>query len=81
MRTYCWLESVPLAAIPIARGAAPPSSRKLIETPELPPRLEEANPPLKYGRRLTAVPLTVPGARIPATGVPVLVSETERCQL
>lgn len=63
----------------MVRGAAPPSSRKLTETPELPPRLLEAKPPLKYGRRLTAVPLTVPGARIPATALPVVVAESARC--
>jgi hypothetical protein len=52
------------------KGAAPPPSRKFIETPELLPALLEANPPSKYGARLTSVSLYVPGARIPATLMP-----------
>jgi hypothetical protein len=51
----------------ILSGAAPPPSRKLTERPTEPPVFVDARPPLKYGRRLTAVPLTVPGARIPGT--------------
>jgi hypothetical protein len=59
-----------LAGLFARRGVAPPPSRKFIETPVLPPVLEEDNAPLKYGARLTAVPLNSPGARIPATLIP-----------
>jgi hypothetical protein len=52
------------------RGAAPPPSRKFIETPDEPPLLVDAKPPSKYGARLTAVPLYMPGARIPSTLMP-----------
>jgi hypothetical protein len=52
------------------RGAAPPPSRKLTDRPTLPPVFVEAKPPLKYGRRLTLVPLYVPAARIPGTLMP-----------
>ena len=63
---YC-LESVPLAAIPLMRGSAPPPSRKLTEVPSSPPVLVEATAPEKYFARFTAVPLTAPGARMPGT--------------
>lgn len=53
---YCF-DFSSLAGMFFIKGAAPPPSRKLTETPELPPRLEEASSPLKYGRRLTLVPL------------------------
>jgi hypothetical protein len=36
----------------------------------MPPLFDDASPPVKYGRRLTAVPLIVPGARIPGTLTP-----------
>jgi hypothetical protein len=64
---YYWLEFVLLAGMFFMRGAAPPPSRKLTERPTEPPVFVDARPPLKYGRRLTAVPLIVPGARIPGT--------------
>jgi hypothetical protein len=54
------------------RGAAPPPSRKLTSMPIDLPVLVEANPPLKYGARSTAVPLTMPGARIHGTLMPTL---------
>jgi len=54
------------------RGAAPPPSRKFTEVPVSPPVLVEARPPLKYGKRSTAVPLYSPAARIPATVTPTL---------
>lgn len=61
-------------------GSAPPSSRKLTDTPWSPPRLLEARSPVKYGSRLTSVPLYWPGAKIPATLIPTLgcVSGEER---
>jgi hypothetical protein len=69
-KTYYWLELVLLAGRFFMRGAAPPPSRKLTEAPIIPPLFVEANPPLKYGRRLTSVLLTMPGARIPGTLMP-----------
>lgn len=60
------------AAMFFRRGAAPPPSRKLTDTPTEPPRLLEARPPLKYGSKLTLVPLKVPAARIPGTDTPTL---------
>ena len=66
---YYWFELVPLAGMFIIRGAAPPSSRKLTETPDEPPSFVDAKPPLKYGSRLTAVPLKFPGAKIPGTAL------------
>ncbi len=77
---YC-LEPLLLAARPFMRGAAPPSSRKLTETPILPPVLVEERPPLKYGRRLTILPLTTPGDRMPGTAMPVLVTLSARISL
>ena len=59
-----------LAGMFFMRGAAPPSSRKLIDTPMLPPLFEDAKPPEKYGRRLTSWPLNVPLARMPGTAIP-----------
>lgn len=59
-----------MAGIFFMRGAAPPPSRKLTETPIMPPRFVDASPPLKNGRRLTAVLLIMPGARIPGTLMP-----------
>lgn len=59
-----------MAGLFIMRGAAPPPSRKLTDSPMEPPWFVDNNPPLKYGRRLTFVPLTVPGARIPGTLMP-----------
>jgi hypothetical protein len=53
----------------IMRGAAPPSSRKLTETPDVPPVFVDAKAPSKKGRRLTAVPLNIPGAKIPGTAL------------
>ena len=41
-------------------------------TPDDPPLFEEANPPLKYGRRSTSSLSTLPGARIPGTAMPTL---------
>lgn len=75
---YC-LDEVPLDGLFDKRGVAPPSSRKLTETPELPPVFVEARAPVKYGARLTAVPLYVPLARIPGTAIPTfgLVSEVQ----
>ena len=55
-QTHYWLELVPLAGLFNINGTAPPSSRKLTAT-ACPPRLLDAKPPLKYGRRLTLVPL------------------------
>ena len=52
------------------RGAAPPPSRKLCETPAEPPSLVDNRAPVKYGARLTAVPLIMAGARIPGTVMP-----------
>ena len=63
---------VPLAGMLFMSGTAPPSSKKLTTTPVIPPSLVEAKPPEKYGRRLTAVPLYMPGARIPGTAMPTL---------
>lgn len=65
------------------RGTAPPSSRKLIETPVDPPSFVESNAPEKNGRRLTAVPLYVPGVRIPGTAMPTfgLVSSNSEQEL
>lgn len=68
---YCRLLSS-LAALFSVRGSAPPPSRKFLETPVEPPSLVEASAPLKYGARLTAVPLYSPAARIPATVMPTL---------
>jgi hypothetical protein len=63
------LELVPLAGILRSRGAAPPSSRKFTDTPFEPP-LVESKAPVKYGARLTLVPLYSPAARIPGTAMP-----------
>ena len=46
-KTYYCMDEVPAEGLFIKRGAAPPSSRKLIETPLSPPRLDEFKPPLK----------------------------------
>lgn len=52
----------------LSSGAAPPPSKKFMPDTATPPRLEVLpDVPIKYGARLTAVPLTVPGARIPGT--------------
>ena len=59
-----------MAAMFIMSGAAPPPSRKLTETPLEPPLFVDANMPVKYGARLTAVPLIIAGARIPGTLMP-----------
>ena len=59
-----------MAGIFFMSGAAPPPSRKLTETPFEPPLFVDANAPVKYGARLTAVPLTMAGARIPGTVMP-----------
>ena len=59
-----------LAAMFIMSGAAPPPSRKLTETPLEPPVFVDAKAPVKYGARLTYVPLTVAGARMPGTLMP-----------
>jgi hypothetical protein len=67
-----WADVVSLAGMLMLSGAAPPPSRKFTETPALPPELVEVKPPSKYGARLTAVPLNVPGARMPATLMPTL---------
>lgn len=71
--TYYWFDVWSLAGMPFMSGAAPPPSRKLTATPELPPRLDESSAPAKYGSRLTLVPLISPGARIPGTVTPVLI--------
>ena len=66
--SYYWLEVVSWAGLLCINGAAPPPSRKLWETPELPPLLVELSMPLKYWRRFTSVPLYFcPTARIPGT--------------
>jgi len=70
MATYYCILLSSLAGLFSKRGAAPPPSRKFLETPLEPPWLVEARPPLKYGARSTAVPLNSPGARIPATEIP-----------
>lgn len=44
---YYWLDEVPLAGMFFIRGAAPPSSRKLTETPVMPPSLVERRAPVK----------------------------------
>ena len=67
VRSLYWLEVVPLDGMFAIKGTAPPSSRKFTLTPEDPPLLLDARLPSKKGRRLTAVPLTVPGVRIPGT--------------
>lgn len=66
---YC-LDLLSLAGMFFIRGSAPPPSKKLTDTPELPPRFDEASFPLKYGRRLTSAPLYVPVARMPGTLTP-----------
>lgn len=58
-----------MAGMFIMRGAAPPSSRKLTETPDVPPLFVDAKAPLKNGRRFTEVPLNIPGAKIPGTAL------------
>ena len=65
-----------LAGMFFVRGVAPPSSRKLIDTPTLPPRFDDKRAPEKYGRRLTAVPLYMPLARIPGTPLPTVTGES-----
>lgn len=55
--THYWFDEVPLAGLFIINGTAPPSSKKLTETPDIPPMLVELRPPSKYGRRLICVPL------------------------
>lgn len=55
-KTYYWLEVLSLAGLFILIGAAPPPSRKLTETGRL-PLLVDFKQPLKYGRRLTGLPL------------------------
>ena len=80
-RTHYWLEVLLSAGMFFFRGVAAPPSRKLTETPELPPRLLEARLPSKYGSRLTAVPLTSPGARIPGTEIPTLGMVSEKIRV
>ena len=70
--TYYWLEELPLEGMFCISGAAPPSSRKFIDTPNELPLLLDASMPLKYLARLTAVPLYVPLARMPGTAMPTL---------
>ena len=77
VKTHYCIEVMLFAGMLSLRGTAPPPSRKLTDCPELPPLLVDAKPPLKYGRRSTAVPSYSPGARMPATETPTfgLVSE------
>lgn len=80
-RTTCyWFELVSLAGMFIMRGVAPPPSRKLTEIPIEPPLFVDANMPVKYGARLTAVPLTMAGARIPGTVMPMFGWVSASCQ-
>jgi hypothetical protein len=72
MMAYYWFEVLSFAGMFFIKGSAPPPSRELMATPELPPRLLDARTPLKYGSRSTAVPLKVPGARMPGTAIPTL---------
>jgi len=62
---------LPLDGMFILSGAAPPSSKKLTAEGTL-FTLVDFNAPEKYGRRLMAVPLYVPGLRIPLTAMPTL---------
>ena len=71
-RTNYWFDVLSLAGLFCLRGAASPPSRKLTDTPELPPLFVERRLPSKYFKRLTEVPLKVPGTRIPGTAMPTL---------
>lgn len=78
---YYWFDVVSSAAVLFINGAAPPPSRKLTDRPTVAPgELVDANPPLKYGRRLTAVPLYSPAARIPGTLIPTFGMVSTNCQ-
>lgn len=59
-----------MAGMLAIKGVAPPPSRKLTDTPDIPPWFVEANPPSKYGSKSTLVPFQVPAVRIPGTAIP-----------
>lgn len=77
--TYYWLDVISLAGMLFMSGTAPPPSRKFWEIGGFVARLNtvpllvEISQPLKYGTKLTAVPLYMPlGFRIPGTRTPLL---------
>ena len=70
IETYYWLEESSLAGLFCFSGSAPPPSRKFTETPDEVPWFVDSRSPLKNGRRLTIVPLYMPGWRMPGTATP-----------